>query len=334
MLLIISEPDDATTDNVINWLKYYNVNYFRINNTNFFDFFRLYIDENGMSDYICKQNDFVIKLSEVEGFWYRRGKLSLNIIPVGEQQDNILREAANNYLLNEYDSITEFIYSRLHSIKFSIGNIYENNTNKLINLLVAKKCGLNIPKTWILTHKKDLKDLLEKNEKLLTKTITQGGLYYETDSICIEGQSNLFTYNMLDSVRNTFAPTLFQEYIEKAYELRVFYFNKKTYTTAIFSQNDEMTKIDFRNYNFVKPNRTPPYKMPQGLEESVIKLMTSLDMKSGSIDILVTPQKEYFFLEINPIGQFHQVSYPCNFYIEKMIAKYFSDGIKKNSTTI
>ena len=33
MILIISEPGDATTDAVINWLKYFNVNYLRINNT-------------------------------------------------------------------------------------------------------------------------------------------------------------------------------------------------------------------------------------------------------------------------------------------------------------
>ncbi len=47
MILIISEPDDATTDAVINWLKYFNVDYLRINNTNIFDFLRLNKDNEG-----------------------------------------------------------------------------------------------------------------------------------------------------------------------------------------------------------------------------------------------------------------------------------------------
>ena len=31
------------------------------------------------------------------------------------------------------------------------------------------------------------------------------------------------------------------------------------YSSAIFSQNDPKTSVDFRNYNKDKPNRTPPY---------------------------------------------------------------------------
>jgi D-alanine-D-alanine ligase-like ATP-grasp enzyme len=54
--------------------------------------------------------------------------------------------------------------------------------------------------------------------------------------------------------------------------------------------------------------------------------MDKTNMKSGSIDILVGKDKRYYFLEVNPIGQFYQVSYPCNFYLEKRIAKYFKNG--------
>lgn len=52
MILIISEPDNATTDNVINWLKYFNVKYLRINNTNIFDFFNLTINNEGEIEFI------------------------------------------------------------------------------------------------------------------------------------------------------------------------------------------------------------------------------------------------------------------------------------------
>jgi hypothetical protein len=53
---------------------------------------------------------------------------------------------------------------------------------------------------------------------------------------------------------------------------------------AIFSQNDKKTKIDFRNYNAIKPNRTVPFKLPIRIEEKIVKFMKLVDMNWGSID--------------------------------------------------
>jgi D-alanine-D-alanine ligase-like ATP-grasp enzyme len=49
--------------------------------------------------------------------------------------------------------------------------------------------------------------------------------------------------------------------------------------------------------------------------------MSSIGLRSGSIDMILTPSGEYVFLEVNPVGQFKQVSYPCNFKLEKRIAE-------------
>jgi hypothetical protein len=42
--------------------------------------------------------------------------------------------------------------------------------------------------------------------------------------------------------------------------------------------------------------------------------------------MIVTPEKKYIFLEVNPIGQFNQVSIPCNYAIEEKIANYLLNG--------
>ena len=49
--------------------------------------------------------------------------------------------------------------------------------------------------------------------------------------------------------------------------------------------------------------------------------MKALKLESGSIDIIVDEQDDYYFLEVNPVGQFHFVSHICNYYIEKEIAQ-------------
>jgi D-alanine-D-alanine ligase-like ATP-grasp enzyme len=91
---------------------------------------------------------------------------------------------------------------------------------------------------------------------------------------------------------------------------------------AIFSQANEKTRIDFRHYDREKPNRTVPYILPEAIEDKLLQFMNELKLASGSIDMLVDQQYNYYFLEVNPIGQFSQVSLPCNYYLEKKIAEY------------
>ncbi|WP_228444971.1 ATP-grasp domain-containing protein [Chryseobacterium indoltheticum] len=119
--------------------------------------------------------------------------------------------------------------------------------------------------------------------------------------------------------KDTLFISFFQEKIEKDFEIRTFYLNGKTWSMAIFSQNDEQTKVDFRKYNDDKPNRNVRYKLPKDIEEKVHILMQTLDLNCGSLDFMKSGNK-YYFLEINPVGQFGNVSADCNYFLEREIA--------------
>ena len=120
----------------------------------------------------------------------------------------------------------------------------------------------------------------------------------------------------------TLFPSLFQELVEKEYELRVFYINRTFYSMAIFSQLDKQTSIDFRNYNRQKPNRTVPYQLPLHIEKKLLQLIDHFEFTTGSIDIIKSISGEYIFLENNPVGQFGMTSSPCNYRLEKIVAKH------------
>lgn len=137
--------------------------------------------------------------------------------------------------------------------------------------------------------------------------------------------SSLIYFKDIENFNDAFSPTLIQKYVNKLYELRIFYLDGKCYSSAIFSQLNPQTKIDFRNYNWKKPNRTPAFRLLEEITLKVKKFMTSINMNLGSLDIIVTPNFEYVFLEVNPVGQFFQVTTPCNYYLEKIIAEYLCD---------
>ncbi len=330
MILIISDNDDNSTNDVIDWLIYKNIAFCRINRTDAFDL-NYVILENGKYDFeiISVDKKIKIKLSELTGYWYRRGYLNLhfkNVLQTSkyEYENNLFYQALNNYLTEENKIIVDCIYELLQKLQ-GFGKFYEGNTNKLVNLLVAESVGLKIPETIVSKKKDALLDFNNKsNTGLITKSLNQsGGLSWHNQ--LMHGLTEVVISNDIEKTKSNW-PSFLQRKINKLYEIRLFYLDKKIFAAAIFSQSNMKTNVDFRNYDKEKPNRVVPYILPGVIQQQIIRFMENIDMKSGSIDLVVDQNNNYVFLEVNPIGQFAQVSIPCNYYIEDYIANYFMNG--------
>lgn len=94
---------------------------------------------------------------------------------------------------------------------------------------------------------------------------------------------------------------------------------------AIFSQENEKTRIDYRNYDREKPNRCVPYHLSDDIQSKLSAFMNLIDMNCGSIDMIYSPDGDYIFLEVNPVGQFHWLDKNCNYFLEREIAKCLSN---------
>ncbi|MEO5776231.1 MAG: grasp-with-spasm system ATP-grasp peptide maturase [Flavobacterium sp.] len=307
MIFILSNNNDTSTKYVIEWLNFLKKDWLCINAQD-----NVEIEFCG-DEIILKTVSFSIKLSEIKGFWYRRGYLSVNndFITQINQFDSLQSEELN-YLI-------QFIYYKLTKIK-NINSIANSDVNKLIVNDIAKELGILTPRDLLFSNANDLKSELKKDSTSYITKVISGRCMQNFEDFTIFNYTNLVEIDKIKT--ETFFPSLIQNYIDKKYELRIFYLDGDFYTMAIFSQNDNKTNIDFRNYNYDRPNRTVPFKLPKEIESSLNLLMKKLDLNCGSIDMVVTPKNEYVFLEVNPIGQFGMISYPCNYNLEKKIAEY------------
>jgi ATP-GRASP peptide maturase of grasp-with-spasm system len=315
MILIISENSDYNTDVVIDWLSYKGKAFCRVNNTDLFNIEHIEINDSTASIELSSAN-IRLNLKTVKTYWHRRGEL--NFVNGEKGIKNINNNGIEAYLNSEFKFLKKFVLDFLYT-KNGVGKISENFTNKISNLFFAKQFGLKIPATYILNSKDSLDKLSESND-LITKGIQRS--YYTSNGFEFTLLTSEVNHKDLYKLYENINHSLVQTKLRKRYELRVFYFDGFFFTIAIFSQNDKQTSIDFRNYNYIKPNRTPPFELPNEIQHKLIKLMKYLKMKSGSIDIVVTENNDYVFLEVNPFGQFNQVSKPANYYIEKYISEY------------
>jgi ATP-GRASP peptide maturase of grasp-with-spasm system len=310
-ILICSDETEGTTDIVCDWLNYFNKSFIRIS---YFDKIKILSTKliNGEVDIKFQIKNQVLFLSQIKSYWYRRSKLGFEEIEFIEEKSEF--DLMMNIILpKEYENIKQFFKKRLNE-KAKLNKEEDNNLVKIDVLFWAQKLGLNTPNTLITNNKFDLKFF--EGSKIISKAI--GDIIFETSD---KGYGMMTSKIEIDKIENdVFFPTLFQNLIEKKFEIRSFYLEGKFYSSAIFSQNSNKTKIDFRHYDREKPNRVVTYKLPEDIEDKLKKLMDKLDLKSGSIDLAYTNEGEYVFFEVNPVGQFEQVSMPCNYYLLKKVA--------------
>lgn len=321
MVLILSSTSDQSTFDVIKWLNYFEVPWVKLDSSIKLNLIRLDVNQGEASFVLETPSGERIHTNELTGFWYRRSEFGLNYSTelMGFEEDELAKNL-HQHLHFELNYLT----AELHQIllkKSKISDLRFSEPGKLEMLEAAKMAGIPIPPTLITTSKIEFLNFKEKHGKVVSKAIQRSARFelmendHRIEFLC-------YTEEMSEEELPThFFPTLFQKKLAKIFELRIFYLNEKFYSMAIFSQEDQQTEVDFRNYNFEKPNRTVPFLLPIDLQEKLIQLMKNLHLKSGSIDMVLTEEGDYVFLEVNPVGQFGMVSSPCNYELSKLIAE-------------
>ena len=321
-VLILSTETDQSTNDVIDWLKVKKVDYIRLNDTDHIILEKYELVNSKPRILLSVVNrGILIDSDEIVFFWYRRGVFRMKNKSFYDQGKGSFATHFNRFVNDELDRLLFVVNNSIANQK--LGNYLNNDINKIEVLEYAQNIGIAVPKTIITTKKEELINFFhENNGDIISKCISNSpqiklnekSFYSLTAKVIKE-----------DIEEEFFFPSLFQENINKHFEIRSFYLNNKFYSSAIFSQNNNKTTIDFRAYDRKKPNRVIPFILPIKIKNQLRDLMVKLNLKTGSIDIIVSKDNCYYFLEVNPIGQFGQVSRPCNYYLEEAIANYLTN---------
>jgi ATP-GRASP peptide maturase of grasp-with-spasm system len=222
----------------------------------------------------------------------------------------------NRYLQMEIVKLFEYYIDRTKQYP----KLSTSVLNKLVVSDKAKELGIKVPNYIVTNNRNDLKSFLLREKSVITKPINEVNAFVIGDN-SFALYTEVVDASTVDSLPTNFFPSLFQTFIKKKYEIRTFYINGEFYSSAIFSSSNAKTEVDFRKYDHGNPNRTVPYHLPQNVSTILDGLMRDLGLTTGSIDLIKSFNNEYYFLEVNPDGHFGMISKPCNYYIEKEIAK-------------
>src|SRR5690606_26788720 len=149
-----------------------------------------------------------------------------------------------------------------------LGRANGSTPYKPIVLELARDLGLCPPPFSVSTSRRHAQGLLASGHGHVSKAMSDGLYLFDVG----ESKAGYFTYtellgpHSLEGVGERMAPSFFQRYVEKQFELRIFFLDDVFHTVAIFSQSDAQTKVDYRKYNSTKPNRVIPFQLPADVE--------------------------------------------------------------------
>lgn len=320
MIFIVSRNSDVSTNRVIKWLLAERIPFERINFSDFFsnpETISLKITSEGRRLQLRgkQYKEQELKKSVI---WYRKLERSSSV----EHFKRLATQypGISNHISREFDAFTRAVTSFFYD-SYWLCNYMSGQLNKSLVLIHAQQCGLKIPPTIISNHKKALFHF--SNKEKITKCIGDGLSVEFPDQKRYLLSTNKISDSEMASLPEYFFPSTLQSYIEKSIELRIFFVGDQFFASAIFSQDSEITKTDFRlNVIDNLPCRMVPYNLPASLEQNLKKLMNRIGLNTGSIDMIVTPNQEYYFLEVNPFGQYGWVADLCNYPIDKAIATF------------
>jgi ATP-GRASP peptide maturase of grasp-with-spasm system len=316
MIFIVSEKGDLSTQKVVDYLRWKKASVGCRFEEDFIEHFSLNLSNESFSVSIEEQTlDF-----GAINYWYRRGDFT-KLIPFASTEKNA--PSIGNYLGKEWVTVKQFLHWNLEKTPNKLGSFdKEMENNKLWDLKTAKEVYFHIPHTLVTTSKKELQAFKDTHQKIITKSLKNAYRIETQEGVFLGEGTQLVEQRHIDDLENYFFPLIVQSHIEKLLEIRVFYLQRAIYAMAIFSQENAQTKIDYRYYDEEKPNRNVPFLLPKKVSEKLIFFMESSNLETGSIDLIMTPDEKFVFLEVNPVGQFDWLSTNCNYYLEEKIADY------------
>lgn len=316
MILVLTNSKDATADYLCNLLSNRGGNFLRINTDTIARSVRL----RYAKDIELWQNGRPISPKDISAVWLRRPE------PI------VCGPASSPESGHCSEEWAEALEGFLAPIPFErwVNHPTANARagHKIDQLAQARQLGLSVPKTIVTQDADELRAFYEQcQRRIIVKPLSSGyieRLSARDDTLIYTnrvGRSQLTRRQLLGR-----CPTLFQEEIVKSTDVRVCIIDGKFYSVALAATDEHgAQRVDVRRNNM----RDVDYKaltLPARIKRLTKTLVESYRLRFAAVDYVVDMNGDWFFLEINPNGQWAWLDLEAGTSIGKGLISAFGHG--------
>jgi glutathione synthase/RimK-type ligase-like ATP-grasp enzyme len=185
--------------------------------------------------------------------------------------------------------------------------------NKMLQLRVAKDLGMLCPNTFV-TNNNHI--AVNPDKDYIVKSLDAAVLWIDDKEAFV--YSNRVKGREIERSSLSLAPVILQDYLSPKIDVRVTAIGRTLYPVRIL-KNGKGVEGDWRTFksdiDFV------PFSLPSEIAHSCINLLKQLGLSFGGID-LIESEGKFYFIEINPTGEWGWLIGAANLPIQEAICSY------------
>ncbi|MDI9273807.1 hypothetical protein [Stenotrophomonas sp. PFBMAA-4] len=182
--------------------------------------------------------------------------------------------------------------------------------SKARQLTLAARSGLKIPMTLMSNSAREIRKFVSEQKGGAVYKPLHPGFWNESNRSLVQYTTPVTNEMLENSSALELCPGIYQETIQKKYEIRANFFGSKIVAARIDSQAQEDTKSDWR-VDVLNKVSIEPYDIPDDIADKIRCLMDIMELRFGCIDLVRDKQGDYIFLEVNEQGQFLWIEERC-----------------------
>jgi hypothetical protein len=282
---------------------------------------------------VLGEHPFNLDMAEISAVWDRRPEP-----PVIDAQ--IADPSLRQYIQRE---CSHFLHDVWHTLPcFWVPGPpcrVQRASYKVTQLALAGRLGFEVPPTLVTNNPAEFVDFYRRHAgRIISKPFSYNTVYMSPENTQDYWGMHTQPVTVHDvgfAASLRFCPVIVQAYVPKRVELRITVVGSEIFACEIHSQVTHRTKHDWRNYDLA---HTPHYvhDLPPEIGERCHRLVAALGLCYGAIDMILTPDGRYIFLEINPSGQFGWIEditgFPISAAIAQLLAAHEGDHMASRET--
>lgn len=228
-----------------------------------------------------------VDAADLRVMWWRRPQPFALHEEVGSAQDRAFAHG-------ECAAAVAGLWSCLDATWINDPDRDEAASRKMWQLQLASRLGLRVPRTCMTNDPERAQAFIadEPTGVIFKSFSATAQTWRETRPV---GEVDL---GLIDTVR--YAPVIFQELIPGGLDIRVTVIGREMFAAELRA-GESAYEFDFRIDTAHCP--TAPHALPAAVQDQLLRLMERLGLLYGAIDLRLSPEGSYVFLEINPAGQ-------------------------------
>lgn len=292
-ILIITSSVDKTSDYLIT--NYPNNNYFRIN-TDLFDTYIFDINDINWCVFNKETNERVFS-ENIQSIYFRK-PIFPEVLDYEEKYRELIKRDIYTVLCGLADEFKGKVLSRPY--------LLHKADNKVSQILVARKFGFDIPKSYIGNSDFKCKEFSNITSVIKPLSLAVVG----KDKYCEVYQTNIFKY---ENEEISMTPIYLQEYVSKQFEVRLTIIKNNFFAIRIDTKNQIDWRKDYENHHY------SIIECPEEIRKKCSKLLEYYNLEFGAFDFIVDKNNNWIFLEMNSNGQWLWLERRLNLQISKKI---------------